>query len=272
MAYTAIISCSKFKIYGYKGITMPIPFTMNRLIETELHFPQRFSNMVNKSYGLVFFNEGNKASHDSNHAVITDFIGVESSIRDLEFFYKGKGIAPRIYHSLKAGDLEKIRPALEQHGYTIETKDSKYFLHDHESILRYHDSLLIERVHKLDIDLMELIALEYGGDWTIKVVERHLLHPSYHLLGGYVDGELASLASVSVFAGYSRVDDVFTRAKFRGRGFAGAMMHYLVNYHRGLNQNYLYLYSDDPAAIKIYEKAGFSMLPQDFTCWTAHKE
>ncbi len=251
---------------------MQIPFTMNRLIETELHYPQRFSNMVNKNYGLVFFNEGNKASHESNHAVITDYIGVESSVRDVEFFYKGKGINPRFSHSLKANDLEKIRPALEQHGYTIEIKASNYFLHDHESILRHNDSLHIERIHKLDIDLMETIAIEYGGDWTVKVVERHLLHPSYHLLGGYVDGELASLASVSVFAGYSRVDDVYTRAKFRGRGFAGAMIHYLVNYHRGITQNYLYLYSDDPAAIKIYEKAGFSQLPQDFVCWTAHKE
>lgn len=251
---------------------MQIPFSMNRLIETELHYPQRFSNMVNKDFGLIFFNEGNKASHESNHAVITDFIGVESSIREVEAFYKNKGINPRFSHSLKANDLEKMGPALEQHGYTIDIKNSHYFLHDHESSLKHIDSLHVERILKLDIDLMETIAIDYGGDWTVKVVERHLLHPSYHLLGGYVEGELASLASVSVFAGYSRMDDVYTRAIFRGRGFAGAMINYLVNYHRGLNQNFLYLYSDDPAAIKIYEKAGFSQLPQDFICWTAHKD
>lgn len=131
--------------------------------------------------------------------------------------------------------------------------------------------LYIERIKYLNVEIMETIATEYGGDWTVKVIERHLLHPSYHLLGGYVDGELASLASVSVFAGYSRVADVYTRTKFRSKGFAGAMLHYLVNYHRGISQNYLYLYSDDPTAIKIYEKAGFSQLPQDFSCWTAHK-
>lgn len=251
---------------------MPIPFNMNRMIDTELHFPQRFASMVNKNYGLIFWNEGNKASHDSNHAVITDPLGVESSLRDIEFFYKSKGISPRIYSALKAGELERIGPSLENHGFTLQMKENEYFLHDHESTLKEVDDLQIERIRRLDIDLMETIAVEFGGDWTIKVVERHLLHPSYHLLGGYISGELASLASVSVYAGYSRVDDVFTRDKFRGKGFAGAMIHHLVNYHRGNSQNYLYLYSDNPAAIKIYEKAGFSRVPQDFKCWVAHKE
>jgi GNAT superfamily N-acetyltransferase len=242
------------------------------MIDTELHFPQRFASMANKNYGLIFWNEGNKASHDSNHAVITDSIGVESSLRDIEFFYKSKGIIPRVYSSLKANELDRIAPALDKHGFTVQMTGDEYFLHDHESSLREADDLSIDRVHKLDIDMMETIAVEFGGDWTIKVVERHLQHPSYHLLGGHVNGELASLASVSVYAGYSRVDDVFTRDKFRGKGFAGAMIHHLVNYHRGISQNYLYLYSNHPAAIKIYEKAGFSRLPQDFKCWVAHKE
>jgi len=251
---------------------MNIPFNLNRMIDTELHFPQRFASMLTKNYGLIFFNEGNKASHDSNHAVITDTIGAESSLRDIEFFYKSKGIAPRLYPSLKGNDLEKLAPALEHHEFIVEKKETQYFLHDHPSALRPSPDLKIERIHKLDIDIMETIAIEFGGDWTIKVVERHLLHPSYHLLGGFVQGELASLASVSIFAGYSRVDDVFTRDKFRGRGYAGSMIHYLVNYHSGIISNFLYLWSDNPAAIKIYEKAGFSKVPSDYHYWIAYKE
>lgn len=251
---------------------MTLPFNLNRMIETELHFPQRFASMVQKDYGLLFWNEGNKASMDSNHAVITDFLGIESTLRDIEFFYKAKGILPRIYPSLKAHDLDRIGAALENHGFTIQLHDDQYFLHDHESTLKPVDGLVIERIRRLDIGIMETLALEYGGDWTIKVVERHLLHPSYHFLGGFVDGELATMASVSIYAGYSRVDDVFTRDKFRGHGYAGAMIHHLVNYHRGLSPNYLYLYSDNPATSRIYEKAGFSKIPQDFQCWIAFKE
>lgn len=251
---------------------MSLPFNVKRMIDTELHFPQRFSTMLTKNWGLIFFNEGNKASHDSNHAVITDTVRVESSVREIEFFYKSKGISPRIYPSLGSNELERLMPSFEKHGFQVHQYDSKYFVHDHAGSLREVDSLHIERVKRLDIDMMETIAVEFGGDWTIKVVERHLLHPSFHLLGGFVDGELASLASVNIFAGYSRVDDVFTRDKFRGKGFAGAMIAHLVNYHKGLSDNYLYLYSDNPAAIKIYEKAGFSPVPHEFKTWMAHKD
>lgn len=251
---------------------MTLPFNMNRMLETELHYPQRFTNMTQKNYGMLFWNEGNKASHDSNHAVITDHLGPEAFVRDIDFFYKTKGIQPRIYQSFKANELEKLRPALENHGFHIETKPGQFFVHDHEGSLSASSELKIERLRSLSIDVMETIAIEYGGDWTIKVVERHLLHPSYNLLGGFVNGELASLASVGVFAGYSRVDDVYTRDKFRGRGFGGAMIDYLVRYHKQISDNHLYLYSADTSAIKLYLKGGFSQIPQNFDFWQAWKE
>ena len=250
---------------------MAIPFNMNRMKDTELHYPQRFANMQQKDFGLIFWNEGNKASLESNHAVITDHIGIESSIRNIESFYKGKGINPCIYSSLKSGELEKVSEALTNHDFELELKSHEYFLHDHESSLKPAEDLVIRRIKTLDIDIMETIALEYGGDWTIKVVQRHLLHPSYHLLGGFHDTELASLASISVFAGYSRVSDVFTREKFRGKGYAGAMIHHLVNYHRGLSDNHLYLFSDHPETTRIFLKGGFSPLNQDFQTWVAIK-
>lgn len=251
---------------------MPLPFNLNRMLDTELHFPQRFTNMTPKNYGMLFWNEGNKESHDSNHAVITDHLGPEASIRDIEFFYKTKGIAPRIYQSYKANELEKLTPALNNHGFKIQVHDDRFYFLNKESTISPVGELRIERIRSLSIDVMETIALEFGGDYTIKVVERHLLHPSYHLLAGFVADELASFASVSVFAGYSRVDDVFTRDKFRGRGFAGAMIDYLVKYHAKQSDNHLYLYSENPSANRIYEKAGFSPVEQNFQCWTAYKE
>ncbi|MCD8480549.1 MAG: GNAT family N-acetyltransferase [Candidatus Cloacimonetes bacterium] len=251
---------------------MHIPFNVARMKDTELHFPQRFASMIQKDYGLIFFNEGNKASLDSNHAVIKDYLGIESSLRDIEFFYKSKGINPSIYSSLQANEVAKVSEPLKNHGFDLQFSDHQYFLHDHEGSLRQVDDLKIERVKQLDIDIMETIATEYGGDWTIKVVERHLAHPSYHLLGGFYGGELAALSSVSIYAGYSRVADVFTREKYRGKGFAGSMIQYLVNYHRGISANHLYLISDDPATTRIYEKGGFSKITQDFQTWVATKK
>ncbi|MCB5253154.1 MAG: GNAT family N-acetyltransferase [Candidatus Cloacimonadaceae bacterium] len=251
---------------------MTIPFNMKRMKETELHYPQRFATMLQKDYGLIFYNEGNKSSQESNHAVIRDHIGIESSIRDIVSFYKSKGIKPCLFSALEADELPKIRPSLDKHGFQLEFKEHEYFLHDHEGSLRPAGDLVIRRLKKLNIDIMETIALEYGGDWTIKVVERHLLYPTYHLLAGFYAGELAALASVSIYAGYSRVSDIFTRKKFRGRGYAGTMIHHLVDYHRGLSQNYLYLISEDAGTTKVVEKGGFSRLPLDFQTWVATKE
>ncbi len=251
---------------------MAIPFNMNRLKETELSYPQRFATMLQKDYGLIFFNEGNKSSPESNHAVIKDYIGIESSIRDIESFYKAKGIQPCLFSAMEGDELDKIGPTLESHDFQVQIMEEEYLLHDHESSLLPASDLIIQRVRRLDIEMMETIALEYGSDWTIKVVERHLQHPSYHLLAGFHDGELAALASVGTYAGYSRVSDIFTREKFRGKGYGGAMIHFLVDYHRGLSENHLYLFSEHPATTKIVEKGGFSKLPLDFQGWVATKE
>ncbi len=251
---------------------MTIPFNMNRMKDTELLYPQRIANMIQKDYGLIFYNEGNKNSQESNHAVIKDHIGIASSIRDIESFYKSKGTKPCLFSALMPDELTKIIPALEEHDFQIQIMEEEYLLHDHEGSLTLASDLSIRRIRDLDIDMMETIALEYGTDSTMKVVERHLQHPSYHLLAGFHQDELAALASVSTYAGYSRVSDIFTREKFRGRGYGGAMIHYLVDYHRGISKNYLYLFSDHPATTKVVERGGFSKLPLDFQGWVAVKE
>ena len=123
---------------------MQIPFNMNRLKDTEIHYPQRFSNMVTKNYGLLFYNEGNKASQESNHAVILDLIGAESSLRDIEFFYKSKGIHPCLYPALYAKELDILTPMLENHNFMLKIKHSDFVLHDHESSLMESEDLKID--------------------------------------------------------------------------------------------------------------------------------
>ncbi|MFA5509328.1 MAG: GNAT family N-acetyltransferase [Candidatus Cloacimonadaceae bacterium] len=250
---------------------MQFPFSVKRMLETELRFPQRFTNMVQRNYGLIFFNEGNKRSYDSNHALIFDLIGVESSVRDIESFYKSKGINPRIYGAFLPMELDKLKPSLENNNFTIDFLPDRFYHHDQESSLMPIEGLRIERVRNLTIDVMEAIAMEFGGDYTLRVAERHLHHPSYHLLCGFWEGEMVSLASVGIFAGYSRVDDVYTRTDFRGRGFAGAMLHHLIQYHRQLSTNHLYLYSSSPESIRIYQKAGFSLVNLETPIWEAYK-
>ena len=58
--------------------------------------------------------------------------------------------------------------------------------------------------------------------------------------------------------GLSRVDDVLTDPAHRGRGYAREVMRSLVDYHRRISNNILYLYADNPTAIRVYNDVGFA--------------
>ncbi|MDD2331203.1 MAG: GNAT family N-acetyltransferase [Candidatus Cloacimonetes bacterium] len=250
---------------------MTIAFNVNRLIETELNFAKRFTNVTPKPYGLIYWNEANKESHDSNHAIITDFVGVEASLKDIVNFYKAKGITPRLYPSLKDKELDILSQPLENHGFILNHHPNKYYLHERESSITPAAGVHIERIRQMTTQLRDYIIANQQGEHTIKVVQRHLSHPNYHLLGAFVADELVAVASVNIFAGYSRVDDVHTHISYRGKGYSSALIHYLVSYHKRQSENHLYLYSSMPEAIRVYEKAGFIQIPHEFRFWTAYK-
>jgi GNAT superfamily N-acetyltransferase len=250
---------------------METVFNVNRLIDTELHFAKRFTGVLAKPYGLLYWNEANKLSHDSNHAIITDIVGVESSIKDIVSYYKAKQITPRIYSSLKANQLATITPHLTKYDFVIDRSDVQFLLHEKDSAIEPVHGIRFERIKSVEAMLREMIISGEYGEWTVKVFERHLRHPGFHLIGGFVEDELVSTASVNIFEGYSRVDDVYTHKFYRSKGYSSALLHYLVKYHKEQSDNHLYLYSDQPQAIRIYEKAGFVKIHHDFECWRAHK-
>ena len=128
---------------------MTIAFNVNRLIETELNFAKRFTNVTPKPYGLIYWNEANKESHDSNHAIITDFVGVEASLKDIVNFYKAKGITPRLYPSLKDKELDILSQPLENHGFILNHHPNKYYLHERESSITPAAGVHIERIRQM---------------------------------------------------------------------------------------------------------------------------
>ena len=249
---------------------MKPPFNLKRLIETERHYAKRFTNVTPKSYGIIYWNEGNKESYPSNHAIITDFIGVEASLKDICSFYRSKNITPVLFHSLQPNELELLTPHLKKHGFEIESLYHEFYLLEKETNIEPVGGIYFERLVQVKDNIRELVLSDNYGEYIIKYLERHLKSPGYHLLGGFANDELVTIASVNVFEGYSRIDDVFTNKFYRGKGYSSALLHHLVKYHQGLGDNHLYLYSHTPQAAKLYEKAGFVKLP-DLQAWRAIK-
>jgi len=79
-----------------------------------------------------------------------------------------------------------------------------------------------------------------------------------------------SMASLKHREGIGRVDDVITDPAHRGHGYARAVMHHLVRLHRERCSGLLYLWAENPAAIRAYLDVGFvecGPAPPSWSAW-----
>jgi ribosomal protein S18 acetylase RimI-like enzyme len=245
-------------------------FSMDKLIDNEIHFPKDFADSIVKSYGIFYYNTDNPYSWDSNHAIITDLNSdLDKAFQEILIFYHKTNITPRIFASMQARELDILQPYFDKYQFQLAYKNlNRYFLWQNPSQAGVVPGISFQRVNKLDDQVIGIIfSDEDGGEWTVKVIERHLKLPAFHLLSGYVEGIPVTIASLKFMDNYSRVDDVITHLKYRGKGYGRSLMHYLVNYHNQLSDNYLYLYASNPVAIKNYQLCGFVDLDFKFDDW-----
>ena len=130
-------------------------------------------------------------------------------------------------------------------------------------------------VRRVDAATAPLATIaQSDGAWSAREIE-HSLRSSrrYHLLVGYVEDRPVSWASVQDLpGGLARVDDVLTVEPERRRGYSRQVMRALVRYHEQQIGGTLYLYAQDPVAIRVYEAAGFSCLEEGLEFWSAWRD
>jgi len=248
-------------------------FDIQEMLQREITFYELFTNKISTDYGILYYNPLNPLSYDSNHAHILDIkCDFERTIYDIVGFYKRYGITPRIYPSFIADELDKLRPVLETQGFTINVVNSIFMLFQPEraklSTLGANVRI-IKKISKNVLDLAYSGNDRDWGEWGIKVWQEAIKNPNFHLLGLFSSGKCMSLASLHLMDGYSRIDDVKTHADFRDQYFGTQLMSYLTSYHTRLSENYLYLWSDNPIAIRMYNNTGFQEIKVDVPRWTA---
>jgi ribosomal protein S18 acetylase RimI-like enzyme len=245
-------------------------FSMSDLIDCEIHFPKDFADSLGKPYGIFYYNEDNPLSWDSNHAIIADLnADLDIAFQEIPSFYNEKSITPRIFASMQAQELDILQPYFDKYHFQLAYKNlNRYFLWEKPSQAGVVPNIKFQRLHELSDDVKAIIFSDIdGGEWTVKVIQRHLKLPSFHLLCGFVANKPVTIASLKIMEHYSRVDDVITHVEFRGKGYGRSLMHYLVDYHNRISNNYLYLYASNPVAIKNYELCGFVDLDFKFDDW-----
>lgn len=247
---------------------------IDHIKQCEIDFPKDFANTVNTYYGKLFYNTDNRESHDSNHAVIFDLdADIDEILSDIISFYEKLIISPRIYSAYIPREAEILRPYLSRHGFVFRQFSENQFLEWTEpSSISAMADIAIRRVNEVDKGLVEMIWSEDESDRAVKVLRNHLKTDSFHLLAGYLGDVPVTMGSVKVMNGLSRVDDVLTHKKYRGKGYSRALINYMLKHHSSISKNRLYLYASNPTAIKIYREAGFADLPFTLKYWSAWKE
>lgn len=242
------------------------------IMHHEVWFCESFTRKLETDYGVIFYNPDNPESHDSNHANIFRLDGdIDAILDDIVRVYRRRNLTPRIYNAYQEGELDVLRPHLEARGFTVQIHATTIFMLWHPTTIPEIDTPhALRRITQMSDDLIDLIHTDDEGDWTINVLKNHLHDERFHLLGLYDQGKCRAMASVKIMDAYSRVDDVKTHRAFRGRHLGTTLMTFLLAYHSQHSTNALYLYANNPIAIKLYRNIGFQELELHQQHWSAH--
>ena len=248
---------------------------IQRIIDFEINFPRIFTNVEERDYGLLFNNIENPISYDSNHAVIIDGKDLDYAIKDIEKFYSEKRLIPIIYPSLADGELDRLKPYLIKYRFTIDEKDADLCLvHRNKSRIDTPHNLSFKRVFEIDDSIVNNVLESSDAMRITTLMKRRLKYDKFHLLIGYLNDEIpVTMASIEFNEnGIARIDDVLTGVNYRGKGYARQITQFFVDYHYQHSNNIIYLFSENPTAIKIYKESGFIPFEHQFQIWMAQKK
>lgn len=240
------------------------------LINCEIRFPASFTNLEVREWGLLFHNTLNPTSHDSNHAVI---LNPESDLDELlveiSEFYQSRALQPRLYPSYQPGEYERLGPYLEKHGYECRQYESWLGVLSGRSRITPNRSIEISEVHRMDAGIEELLRRCEKSDRSVIILSRRLRNPGFRLYVAHVGGVAASMLAFEMYDGFTMVDNVMTRDDYQRCGLCSALVDHACGRHAEMSENVLYLWTTNPVAQRIYERAGFRSIDIGAEPWSA---
>ena len=125
--------------------------TLKKIFTEEDLFPREVTSFEKRDYGFLFYNEQNKDSYDSNHALIykNKINDIKLVLKEIIDFYKTKNITPNIYQSVfDEGYFEQIKNELENFGFEIFTETQRYMVLKEENKIKPNPEIEIKKIDK----------------------------------------------------------------------------------------------------------------------------
>lgn len=233
---------------------------LEKIYTEEDLFPREITSCEERDYGFLFYNEENRESYDSNHAVIfRDRINdIGRVLDDVVRFYTKKGMTPIIYQSISdEGYFDEIAKSLAAHGFEYWTEQQKYMVLTGTNTIIPNPDIEVRRVTHWDDEYATEIFEKAGEPWEIDVARRALQNSSTIFFVAFYCGKPVGMSHCHLSDGVCRVDYLLVSKESRNIGVGRALIHSFVEYCTYNKITDCYLWPDGETAEKIYYEAGF---------------
>lgn len=223
-------------------------------------FPREFTLWEEREYGFLFYNENNKGSYDSNHAVIfgNKIRDLHPVLEDITKFYIEKGIKPVIYQSISdEGYFEAVKSILSDHGFESWSESQKYMVLSEASTIRPNTEISVRKVSEWQDEYGPEIFEKAGEPWEIPVAKKSLDNPGTLLFVAYYNGKPVGTAYAHTHDDVCRVDYLLVSKEHRNMGVGRALTDHFADYCRRSQIKNCFLWPDGETAERIYYEAGF---------------
>ena len=232
----------------------------------ENEFPKLFTLYHETEYGILFYNENNKDSYDSNHAVIYPerIKNLSDVLRNIVNFYKIKNITPLIYHPFVKGYFEKNEKTFLECGFKITTEESHCVsLLSEKSRVVPNGTIEIQKLTKWDERIAKDILIPNKQHYEALVCEESMKHVDNHVFVGYKNGKAVVYVIFHVsLLGCTRFDFIVTAKEERGNGYARQIMHRVSDYCHKEKLPLCATWFANPTSERLNYEVGFR--PTDF--------
>jgi len=247
---------------------------LEKIIYMEHHFPEIFSDMEKRDFGILFYNKNNFDSNDSNHAIITKKCDYEAVLQEIKDFYLSKSLEPLIYSSLEENQLNEMSEYLTNSGFHINDYGYKdYLVWSGKTSIVEPYSLTFERFTKnSDFDVFSELVESASLFRISEVIRRRVNDPNYYLFIGY-DGEIpVVMASFQLDKNLTAMlDEVETAENQRGKGYARQITRHITNEFEKQGGKLFYTWAANETAQRVYLQGGFEV-KYKLHSWSAYIE
>jgi len=225
-------------------------------------FPKLITNYIETSYGILFYNEDNKISYDSNHAVIyKDKIDhLDQVLNEISEFYLSKGIHPSIYQATEDQSYftDNIETFTKMNFKVWTETPSKFMLLEADNQLDIEISLEIREATEWDQRIADDICIPSEEAYEIEVFKSAIYHKDSKVFVAYKDNMAVAILTLHQSSlGCVRFDYILVSKTHRQYGYGKQLISFVTDYCRNHGLVNSYMWPAHEVSEKISFQAGF---------------